>query len=72
MIKAPITLQILDLCQFCILAWHVVCVLQEFWGYLPKNICSAKMMELNTATTTMHRGLKAVTNTGPLSFMITP
>lgn len=41
-------------------------------NYLPKYIFSCKMKELKIATITMLNGLKAVTKTGPLSFMTTP
>ncbi|CAK7342854.1 unnamed protein product [Dovyalis caffra] len=36
------------------------------------RLWKAKMMELMTTTITMHKGLKAVTKTGPRSFIATP
>jgi len=42
------------------------------YAYLPKVISSARTMEPKVAVIIMHKGLKAVTNTGPLSFITMP
>lgn len=42
------------------------------FAHLPKVISSARIMEPKTAVMIMQRGLKAVTYTGPLSFITMP
>jgi hypothetical protein len=41
-------------------------------AHIPKYMFSLSMKEAMIATRIMVRGLKAVTKTGPLSFIITP